>query len=113
MKKLIELEKSEDGYQYLGNIYYTLGANKMIDFKNDGLAQDSIDAIEYFNNAIDVFEEGRNLYPANTDILVTLSESYIGANKIDVAMDAFKASVEQDPNNKIFQIQLWCFLLNA
>ena len=32
LKKLIELEKAEEGYQYLGEVYYSLGANKMTDF---------------------------------------------------------------------------------
>ncbi len=60
-----------------------------------------------------MLEEGRNLYPENTDILVSLSESYIGANKIEVAMDAFKASVEADPNNQHFRYNYGVLLLNA
>lgn len=113
LQKLIDLDKSEDGYQYLGNVYYTLGANKNIDFKNSKNDQDSVDAIVYFNQAIEVLEEGRNLYPDNKEILVTLSESYVGANKIDVAMDAFKASVDQDPNNENFRYNYGVLLLNA
>ncbi|MCW9097865.1 MAG: tetratricopeptide repeat protein, partial [Ignavibacteriaceae bacterium] len=42
LKKLIELEKAEEGYQYLGEVYYTLGLNKMSEFKNDGNKEDSI-----------------------------------------------------------------------
>lgn len=113
LKKLIDIDKSEDGYQYLGSVYYTLGANKNIDFKNNGNAQDSIDAVAYYNDAIVVLEEGRKLYPENKDILVAISESYVGANKIDVAMDAFKASVEQDPNNENFRYNYGVLLLNA
>ncbi len=113
LKKLIELEKSEDGYQYLGEVYYTLGANKNIDFTNSTNLQDSIDALAHYNDAIDVLEEGRNLYPENTDILVTLSESYVGANKTEVAMDAFKASVEAEPNNQHFRYNYGVLLLNA
>jgi tetratricopeptide (TPR) repeat protein len=113
LKKIIEMEKSEDGYQYLGLVYYTLGANKNIDFKNNHNLQDSIDAVAHFNSAIGVLEEGRKLYPDNKDILVSLSESYVGANKIDVAMDAFKASVEQDPGNQYFRYNYGVLLLNA
>jgi len=113
LKKLIELEKSEDGYQYLGEVYYTLGANKKIDFTNSANLQDSIDALANYNDAIDVLEEGRNLYPENTEILVTLSESYVGANKTEVAMDAFKASVEAEPNNQHFRYNYGVLLLNA
>ena len=113
LKELIERDKSEDGYQYLGEVYYTLGANKKIDFINSANLQDSIDAIAHFNNAIDVLEEGRNLYPKNTDILVSLSESYVGANKIEIAMDAFKASVEVEPGNQHFRYNYGVLLLNA
>jgi len=113
LSKLVKMEKSEDGYQYLGDVYYTLGTNKNIDFKNNNNAQDSIDALAHFNSAIDVLEEGRKLYPENKEILVTLSESYVGANKIDVAMDAFKASVEADPNNQYFRYNYGVLLLNA
>jgi len=113
LNKLVEMEKSEDGYQYLGDVYYTLGTNKNIDFKNNNNAQDSIDALAYFNSAINILEEGRKLYPENKDILVTLSESYVGANKIDVAMDTFKASVEADPNNQYFRYNYGVLLLNA
>jgi tetratricopeptide (TPR) repeat protein len=111
--KLIDMKQAEIGYQYLGLVYHTLGANKNIDFKNDNNPQDSIEAVAYFNNAIDVLEEGRNLYPENTDILATLSESYIGANKIDIAMDAFKANVELEPNNADFRYNYGVLLLNA
>ena len=113
LNKLIEMDKSEDGYQYLGEVYYTLGANKNIDFMNSKNLQDSIDAVAHYNNAIDVLEEGRKLYPENKSILVSLSESYVGANKIDVAMDAFKASVEQDPGNQYFRYNYGVLLLNA
>ena len=113
LNKLVEMEKAEDGYQYLGDVYYTIGSNKKIDFNNSNNAQDSIDALANFNSAIDILEEGRKLYPENKEILVTLSESYVGANKVDVAMDAFKASVEADPNNQYFRYNYGVLLLNA
>jgi tetratricopeptide (TPR) repeat protein len=113
LQKLVEIEKSEDGYQYLGEVYYTLASNKMIDFKNDGNLQDSTEAVKMYNMAIDVLEEGRKMYPENSDMLVTLSNSYIGANKIDVAMDAFKDGVEQEPDNKFYRYNYGVLLLGA
>lgn len=113
LQKLVELEKSEDGYQYLGEVYYTLASNKMIDFKNDGNLQDSTEAVEMYNKAIDVLEEGKKMYPENTDMLVALSNSYIGANKIDVAMDAFKEGVEKEPDNKFYRYNYGVLLLGA
>ena len=113
LQKLVDLEKSEDGYQYLGEVYYTLASNKMINFKNSGNQQDSTEAVELYNKAIDVLEEGRKLYPENADMLVALSNSYIGANKIDVAMDAFKEGVEKEPDNKYYRYNYGVLLLGA
>jgi tetratricopeptide (TPR) repeat protein len=113
LQKLVEIEKSEDGYQYLGEVYYTLASNKMIDFKNDGNLQDSTEAVEMYNKAIDILEEGRKMYPENADMLVALSNSYIGANKIDVAMDAFKEGVEKEPDNKFYRYNYGVLLLGA
>ena len=113
LQKLVDLEKSEDGYQYLGEVYYTLASNKMINFKNSGSQQDSTEAVELYNKAIVVLEEGRKLYPENADMLVALSNSYIGANKIDVAMDAFKEGVEKEPDNKFYRYNYGVLLLGA
>lgn len=113
LKKLIELENSEDGYQYLGQVYYTEGANLMNKFKSSKDASDSLKAVESFNNAIQILEEGQKLYPDNTDMLVTLSNSYIGANKIEVAMEAFKTGVEKEPNNQYYRYNYGVLLLGA
>jgi tetratricopeptide (TPR) repeat protein len=85
----------------------------MIDFKNDGNLQDSTEAVKMYNMAIDVLEEGRKMYPENSDMLVALSNSYIGADKIDVAMDAFKDGVEQEPDNKFYRYNYGVLLLGA
>ena len=113
LQKLVDLEKSEDGYQYLGEVYFTLASNKMIDFRNDGVSKDSIEAVEMFDKAIEVLEEGRKVYPENADMLVALSNSYIGANKIDVAMEAFKEGVEKEPDNKFYRYNYGVLLLGA
>jgi len=113
LKKLVELEKSEEGYQYLGEVYYTIASNKLINFKNNGNQQDSIEAVDMFNKAIDVLEEGKQMYPENSEILVALSNSYIGANKIDIAMDAFKEGVEKEPDNKFYRYNYGVLLLGA
>lgn len=113
LTKLVELEKSEEGYQYLGEVYYTIASNKLINFKNNGNQQDSIESVDMFNKAIDVLEEGKRMYPENSEILVALSNSYIGANKIDIAMDAFKEGVEKEPDNKYYRYNYGVLLLGA
>ncbi|MGA8263081.1 MAG: tetratricopeptide repeat protein, partial [Ignavibacteriaceae bacterium] len=74
---------------------------------------DSVNYMKNYEKAIKVLEEGRKNYPADSDILVTLSNSYIGARKIEVAMDAFKAGVEQDPQNKYYHYNYGVLLLGA
>ncbi len=113
LQKLIELEKEVDGYRFLGEIYYSNGTRLMSQYKSSGNAQDSLQALDYFNKAISVLEEGRKYYPSNSDILLVLSNSYIAANKMDVAIDAFKTGVEQDPENKYYRYNYGVLLLNS
>jgi len=113
LKKLIELEKPEDGYQYLGEIYSTLGANKMIEYQNTKNTQDSIDAINYFNLGISVLNEGKQKFPANADISASLTQSYIGAGRIDEALQEARVSVAADPQNKDYKYNYGVLLLNT
>ena len=57
--------------------------------------------MKYFNKAIDVAEEGGKRYPDDSDILVTLSNAYIAANKVDVAIEAFKKGVAERTGQSI------------
>lgn len=113
LEKLIEIENSADGYQYLGEIYYTKGVNMMNKYKAGKNVSDSLEAIENFNKTIEILEKGQKLYPENTDMLVTLSNAYIGANKIEVAMNAFKTGVEKEPENQYYRYNYGVLLLGA
>ncbi len=106
LKKLLELTKTADAYVQLGNILLQKGV-----ILNDVGKKD--EAMEKFNKAISVLEEGRKLYPENGDILLLLSNSYIAAGKLDVAKEAFKAGVEKEPENKIYRYNYGSLLLNA
>jgi tetratricopeptide (TPR) repeat protein len=103
LEKLIETENSQDGYRFLGEILYNKGV----------LTQDSLEAQKYYERAISVLEEGREKYPNDSDMLLTLSNSYIAANKVDVAIDAFKAGVEAEPENKYYRYNYGVLLLGA
>lgn len=111
LKKLIELQHSEDGYKYLGQIYYTQGATEKTKYSSTKDMQDSLKAQEDFNKAIQLLEEGRTRYPNNADILLTLSNSYINAGKVDVAINAFKDGVAKDPENKYYRYNYGVLLL--
>ncbi|NLH61883.1 MAG: tetratricopeptide repeat protein [Ignavibacteriales bacterium] len=104
-QKTVDLKKSYEGYRYLGEIYYTQGAN-LVD-------TDSLAAVGKYNKAIEILEAGRKVYPDSSELLLTLSNSYIGANKIDVAIDAFKSGVEKEPGNKYYRYNYGVLLLGA
>jgi tetratricopeptide (TPR) repeat protein len=103
LEKLIETEDSQDGYRFLGEILYNKGVQ----------TQDSVEAQKYYERAISVLEEGRKKYPSDSDMLLTLSNAYIAANKVDVAIDAFKAGVEAEPDNKYYKYNYGVLLLGA
>jgi tetratricopeptide (TPR) repeat protein len=105
LKMVIDKEHSLDGYRYLGEILYQKGVKQR--------ETDSVAAMETFNQDIKILEEGRKYYPNNQDILLTLSNSYIAANKLDIAMDVFKAGVASDPNNKYYRYDYGVLLLGA
>ncbi len=111
LKKLIELQQSLDGYKYLGDIYYNDGIILKNQYATSRNMEDSVKSIENFNNAIQVLEEGRKHFPDNPDLLLTLSNSYINAGKVAVALDVFKAGVEKDPNNKYYRYNYGVLLL--
>jgi tetratricopeptide (TPR) repeat protein len=106
LEKLIALEKSKDGYKYLGEIYYVMGTN----LKNSG---DTDKSKEYFNKAIDILSEGRKNFPGDAEILLVLSSAYIGAERVSEAMEQFKAGVESQPNNKYYRYNYGVLLLGA
>ncbi len=111
LKTLIDKQNSLDGYKFLGEIYYAKGQNLGSKFESSHNAQDSIKAMDYYNQVITLLEKGRKFYPDNSDLLLTLSNAYISAHKIDVAINAFKEGVEKDPNNKFYRYNYGVLLL--
>jgi len=105
LRELIKREKSVEAYQYLGEILLEQG-NKVKE-------TDSVAAMKYYDEAVEVLEEGRKQYPDEPKILLALSNSYISANKLDVAMDVFKAGVEAEPENKYYRYNYGVLLLGA
>jgi tetratricopeptide (TPR) repeat protein len=104
LEKLIEKEKALDGYKFLGEIYYVEGTNA----KGMG---DEAEAVGHFNKAIDVLEEGLKIYPNESDLLLSLSNSYIGANRISEAIEPFKKGVAAEPENKYYRYNYGVLLL--
>ena len=113
LKTLIDLEQAEEGYQYLGEVYYTLGANKMSDYQNTKDVADSVKAMEYLESSITSLNEGLKKYPENSAMQVALTSSYIAADKIDVAIISAEKLVEKDPINKVYRYNYGVLLLNV
>ncbi|MFC2133260.1 tetratricopeptide repeat protein [Bacteroidota bacterium] len=112
LKKLIELKGAAENYSMLGELYLNEGIENYNVFANSNNVQDSVTAFAFYNKSINILEKGREKYPEDGNILLLLSNAYINANKIDVAMDAFKAGVEQEPENKYYRYNYGVLLLN-
>lgn len=106
LTKLVEKDKSVDGYKFLGEIYYSNGTN----LKNQGNLDD---AKTEYNKAIDILQEGLKIYPNDSDMLLTLSNSYIGAGRTDEAIEPFKKGVEAEPENKYYRYNYGVLLLGS
>jgi tetratricopeptide (TPR) repeat protein len=106
LEKLIELEGAADSYAMLGEKYYNDG----VKLNNDG---DSTASMASFDKAIEILEKGKDAHPSDPDILLILSNAYINANKLDVAMDAFKSGIEAEPENKVYRYNYGVLLLGA
>jgi len=111
LEKLIEKENALDGYKFLSEIFYVKGVEYKNKYDNNKVLSDSLEAMKYFDRAISIAEQGRKKYPDDSDILLTLSNAYIGANKIEVAIDAFKTGVEKDPSNQYYRYNYGVLLL--
>lgn len=113
LKKLVNKEGTADSYAMLGEIYVRQGQALINKYRESGNVQDSVKAIDIYDKAIDLLKVGREKYPQNGDILLYLSNAYINASKLDVAMEAFKQGVEQEPNNKYYRYNYGVLLLES
>ncbi|NMB81100.1 MAG: tetratricopeptide repeat protein [Ignavibacteria bacterium] len=113
LEHMVKIGTSPEAFSMLGQIY-TENGNVLIDkFKESKVAADSVKAFEWFDKAIVVLEKGKTKFPNDGEILLRLSNAYIAANKLDVAMGAFKEGVEREPNNQYYHYNYGVLLLNA
>ncbi|MCX7797280.1 MAG: tetratricopeptide repeat protein [Melioribacter sp.] len=113
LQKLVNIGTSSEAFAMLGQIYTEKGNQLMDSYKVSKNVSDSLQAMENFNKAIEVLEKGKAKYPDDGEILLRLSNAYISANKLDVAMGAFKEGVNKEPNNKFYRYNYGVLLLNA
>jgi len=106
LNKLIELNKAVDGYKFLGEIYSANGAN----LKNEGKLEES--KAEY-NKSIQILEEGLKAHPNESELLLRLSNAYIGADRTSEAIEPFRKGVEAEPTNQYYRYNYGVLLLGA
>ncbi|MEW6652217.1 MAG: tetratricopeptide repeat protein [Bacteroidota bacterium] len=105
LEQAVKLGKSSEAYSLLGQIYLESAA-KAKEAKNDAEFNATIE------KSIAVLEAGKKKFPDNGEILLRYSNALIAANKMDVAMEAFKAGVEREPENKYYRYNYGVVLLN-
>ena len=112
LETIIKLRKSPEAYSTLGQIYVDKSNSSKDDFKNSKAVADSLKSVEYLNKAIQILEEGRAKFPDNSEILLRVSNAYISAGKMEVAMNAFKEGVIKEPKNQFYRYNYGVVLLN-
>jgi len=99
---LHDIGKVPDGFIFLGKIYYDKGSDSKLEYQTSKNAQDSINDQEFFSKSISILEQGREKFPNESELLKTLSASYVGANKFGTAIGVFKSLAESDPKKENF-----------
>ncbi len=113
LERLVQLNQELDGYKYLGEIYYSMAAQKSSSYQMNGNSQDSVDARVYYDKSIAVLEEGTKLYPDDGEMLRTLSAAYIEVGEEEIALASLKSLVDKEPDNKIYRYNYGVLLLQT
>ena len=111
--KIIELNNSADAYVDLSKVYSNQAIvlmNSFIDGKN---IDDSLKAMAMYDKQIVLLEEGQKLYPEDSKLLAQLSNAYVDADRLDVAMATFLKGIENDPTNEVYRYNYGVLLLGA
>ena len=111
--KVVELNKAASAYVDLGKVYNNEALTYLNSFKDTKNIDDSIKAMATYDKEIALLEEGQKLYPDDTKILAQLSNAYVDANKLDIAMATFQKGIESDPTNEIYRYNYGVLLLGA
>ncbi|MCF6270773.1 MAG: tetratricopeptide repeat protein [Melioribacteraceae bacterium] len=111
--KIIELSKSAEAYVDLSKVYSNQAIVLMNSFKDTKNIDDSIKAMAMYDKQIELLEEGQELYPEDSKILAQLSNAYVDADRMDVAMETFQKGIEKDPTNEVYRYNYGVLLLGA
>lgn len=107
------MNSGADAYVDLSKVYSNQAIvlmNSFIDSKN---TVDSVEAMAIYDKQIVFLEEGQKLYPEDSKILAQLSNAYVDADRMDVAMETFQKGIENDPTNEVYRYNYGVLLLGA
>lgn len=113
LKKILELSHAPEAYVDLSKVYNNKAIGLMNTYKDSKNVADSLEAMKMYDKEIAILEEGYKLHPDDSAILAQLSNAYVEANKMDVAMETFKKGIEKDPTNEIYRYNYGVLLLGA
>ncbi|VAX21218.1 hypothetical protein MNBD_IGNAVI01-2022 [hydrothermal vent metagenome] len=113
LKKILDLSHDSDAYVDLAKVYNNQAITLMNSYKDSKNVADSLEAMKMYDKEIALLEEGYKLHPEDSAILAQLSNAYVEANKMDVAMETFKKGIEKDPTNEKYRYNYGVLLLGA
>lgn len=111
--KIIELSKTPEAYVDLGKLYNNRALLLMDSYSSSKNVDDSLRAMKLYDKEITLLEGAKKMYPDNTEILAQLSNAYVDANKLDIAMATFQEGIKNDPDNEIYRYNYGVLLLGA
>ncbi len=111
--KIIELKSSPEAYVDLSKVYSNQAIILMNSFQDTKNVDDSIKAMAIYDKEIKLLEGAQDKYPDDAKILAQLSNAYVDANKMDVAMKAFEKGIEKDPKNEVYRYNYGVLLLGG
>jgi len=111
--KIIELNNSVDAYVDLSKVYNNEAIVLMNSYYDSKNIDDSLKAMAIYDKEIALLEKGQEIHKDNPIILAQLSNAYVDANRLDVAMATFQKGIESDPTNEVYRYNYGVLLLGA
>jgi len=106
LTKSVEIEKFEQSYEILGQIYLAQGT----DLKKSGKTDEAKAA---FEKAIEVFNQGIGKYPDSDNLRINLIQAYVKADRTEEAIEQYEKEVSVHPNDKIARYNLGVLYMEA
>ncbi|NOY06755.1 MAG: tetratricopeptide repeat protein, partial [Chlorobi bacterium] len=104
--KSVEIEKLEQSYEILGQLYLAQGT----DLQKQGKKEEANAA---FEKAIDIFNQGISKYPNSDNLRINLIQAYVKADRTKEAIAQYEKEIKVHPEDKIAQYNLGVLYMQA